>query len=168
MRLSDILQPLIAHLQTIEMGSGQPPLMLQPPHHDSRCNAEGRGGCLQLLFGAQPLELQSRSGRNQLIRGEAIGFGLMLYIHTIEAIHKGGLLAVFEDVPSLMEQREPEVIVSFVQQAQGDQGPIRTEPLDGPTHPAARWSWHEHHRHTCGGQPGPAAAAQTPWDPLRS
>ena len=84
MRLSDIHRPLIAHLQTIEMGSGQPPLMLHTPHHNARCNAQGR------------------SRRNQLIRSEAIGFGLILLIHSSEAIHKGGLLAVFEDVASLM------------------------------------------------------------------
>ena len=99
--------------------------MLHAPHHDARCNAQGRGGCLQLLFGAQPLELLGSSRRYQLIRSEAIGFGLMLFIHTIEAIHEGGLLAVIEEVASLMEQREPEVIVEFVPQAQGDQGPIR-------------------------------------------
>ena len=75
MRLSDILQPLIAHLQAIEMGSGQPPLMLHAPHHDARSNAQGR------------------SRRNQLIRSEAIGFGLMLFIHTIETIHKHGLVS---------------------------------------------------------------------------
>ena len=148
--VSNIYRPVIAHLQTIEMASGQPPLMLHPLHQDTRCNAEARGGVLHLLFGAQPLELQGRSRRNQLIRGETIGFGLLLIIHTIEAIHKRGLLAMFVDVASLMEQREPKVIVGFVAQAQGDQGPIGAEPLGGPTHTAAWWGWHEHHRHTGG------------------
>ena len=90
--VSNICRPVKAHLQAIEMGSGQPPLMLQPPHHDARCNAQGRGGVLQLLFSAQPLELLGSCRRNQLIRSEAIGFGLMLFIHTIESIHKGGLV----------------------------------------------------------------------------
>ena len=74
MRLSDIPRPLIAPLQTIEMGSGQPPLMLHAPHHDGRCNAHGL------------------SRRNQLIRSEAIDFGLMLFIHSSEAIHDRGLV----------------------------------------------------------------------------
>ena len=128
--------------------------MLHAPHHDARCNAQGRGGSLQLLFGAQPLELMGSSRRNQLIRSEAIGFGLMLLIHVIEAINEGGFLAVFEDVASLMEQRESEVIVGFVPQAQGDQGPIQAEPLSGPTHPAARWGRHEHHPYTGGAGQG--------------
>ena len=85
--------------------------MLQAPHHDAWGNAEGLGSSLQLLFGAQALQFLGSRRRNQLIRSEAIGFGLMLFMHSIEAIHEGGLLAVFEDVPSLMEQREPEVIV---------------------------------------------------------
>ena len=132
------------------MDSGPPPLVLHAPHHNARSNAQGRGGSLHLQFGAQPLELQGRSRRNQMIRSEAIGFGLLLIIHTIEAIHKRCLLAVFENVASLMEQREPKVIVGFVPQAQGDQGPVAAQLAGGPTHPAAWWSWHEHHRHTGG------------------
>ena len=137
-----LLRPAVAHLQTIEMGARQPAFVLQAAHHDARSNAEGLGSSLHLLFGAQALQFLGSRRRNQLIRGEAIGFGLMRFIHTIEAIHKGGLLAVFEDMASLMEQREPEVIAGFVPQAQGDQGPIRAEPLGGPTHPAARWGRH--------------------------
>ena len=85
--------------------------MLHAPHHDARSNAEGLGSRLHLLFGAQPLQFLGSRRRNQLIRGEAIGFGLMHFIHAIEAIHKSGFLAVLDDMPSLMEQREPEVIV---------------------------------------------------------
>ena len=66
--------------------------MLLAPHHNARCNAEGLGGSLHLLFGTQPFELQSRSRRHQLIVGEAIGFGLMRFIHSSEAIHEGGLV----------------------------------------------------------------------------
>ena len=55
--------------------------MLQAPHHNARSNAEGHSSRLLLLFGAQPLQFLGSRRRNPLIRGEAIGFGLMLFIH---------------------------------------------------------------------------------------
>jgi hypothetical protein len=85
-------RPLIAHPQAIEMGSGQPPLMLHTPHHDARSNAVG---C---------------SRRNQLIPRRS---------------HP-------KTWPC-----EPEVIVGFVAQAQGDQRPVAAQPAGGPAHPAA-------------------------------
>ena len=39
----------------------------------------------------------------------------MLFIHSIEAIHKGGVLAVFEAVPSLMDTTKPSANLYDVQ-----------------------------------------------------
>jgi hypothetical protein len=63
------------------MSARQPAFMLQAPHHNARSNAEGHSSRLHLLFGAQSLQFLDICRRNPLIRGEAIGFGLMLFIH---------------------------------------------------------------------------------------
>ena len=112
---------LITLLEIVAVAGRQKLFVLEPAHNDAGSHTYLGGNVTnrRLAVDPHPMNRLPLRGRDERFGREAVGLFLFLRVGAVP-LHEYFLLSMQEDVPHLVEERKPQVIVGPVTQAQLD------------------------------------------------
>src|SRR5947209_1315363 len=147
--LLPIKNPIDFLLQVVALGPIQVAVVLQASDDDPWCDTqfecESADGSARKS--AQSAEYSVLGLGNQPFLCERVGLGFLLILLTLITFQEYISSAVQEDMPGLVKEREPQVVIRLVAQAQLYQCPRGRQPPGRTPYSRARKFRHEHYAH---------------------